>query len=77
MEDFDILMQLYHDSRMGIKELLEDFLDYLSKSKYDFESIARLRLQEPARLLPILPHLLAWIQDSNWPILNEMVGLSF
>lgn len=42
-----------------------------------FDELAMLRLQMSTReeIIPILPELLVWIQDMNWPIAAKMVEL--
>ncbi|MGN7117190.1 DUF5071 domain-containing protein [Lysinibacillus odysseyi] len=42
-----------------------------------FDELAMLRLQMSTReeIIPILPELLVWIQDMNWPIAAKMAEL--
>ncbi|MFP4978658.1 DUF5071 domain-containing protein [Paenibacillus sp. CN-4] len=45
-----------------------DFSDFLPKHKSDYESIEKLNVLSTDELRPLLPTLLEWIQDMNWPI---------
>jgi hypothetical protein len=40
----------------------------LPKNKHDFESIEALKRQSKAELRGVLPELIKWLQDGNWPI---------
>lgn len=44
----------------------------IPESKFDFGSIQRLQQLEPQQLIPILPELLVWLQDINWPVAIPM-----
>lgn len=45
--------------------------------RHKFDELAMLRLQMSSReeIIPILPELLVWIQDMNWPIATKMAEL--
>lgn len=45
-----------------------DFTDNLPKHKSDYESIEKLNDLSTDELRPLLPTLLEWIQDMNWPV---------
>lgn len=42
--------------------------EYLPRNKYDFERVNQLKKMDRTELLPLLPGLMEWIQDMNWPI---------
>lgn len=44
----------------------------IPKSKFDFGAIQRLQQLDPQALIPILPELLVWLQDINWPVAIPM-----
>ncbi|MEK4512090.1 DUF5071 domain-containing protein [Paenibacillus sp. FSL K6-2524] len=46
---------------MGIRELIP-------RDKHDFERVEQLKNQPLENLRLILPELLKWLQDGNWPI---------
>lgn len=62
----------YQDSRTDINYLPYGLYSYLPTSKHDLQSIERLKKLKPDEILALLPHLLGWIQDSNWPISRVM-----
>lgn len=50
---------------MNIKEMLP-------KSKTDYNSVIQLRMVNKDALRPIIPDLLIWLQDINWPISSDI-----
>jgi len=50
---------------MNVEELIP-------KNKHDFESVEKLKTYALEDLRPILPELLEWLQDMNWPIASEL-----
>ncbi|MDQ1237171.1 hypothetical protein QE450_004669 [Paenibacillus sp. SORGH_AS306] len=44
----------------------------IPESKFDFGAIQRLQQLDPQALIPILPELLVWLQDINWPVAIPM-----
>lgn len=46
---------------MNIKTLIP-------KDKFDFETIGKLKMYSFEEIEPIIPNLLEWLQDMNWPI---------
>lgn len=44
----------------------------IPETKFDFGAIQRLQQLEPQQLIPILPELLVWLQDINWPVAMPM-----
>ncbi|MEK5233824.1 DUF5071 domain-containing protein [Lysinibacillus sp. FSL K6-0232] len=49
--------------------------EYLPRNKHDFERVNQLKKLNRKELLPLLPGLLEWIQDMNWPIAEEVAEL--
>ena len=49
--------------------------DLVPKNKFDFSGIDELRLLSDEEIMPILPALLEWMKDMNWPIAKEMPAL--
>jgi len=49
--------------------------DFLPRNKHDFERVHKLKRVERTELLPLLPGLMEWIQDMNWPIAEEVAEL--
>ncbi|MFB9329405.1 DUF5071 domain-containing protein [Paenibacillus aurantiacus] len=47
-------------------------LDLLPRDKMDTETVRRLQDVHPLQLQPILPELLTWMQDINWPVAQEL-----
>lgn len=54
---------------------MKNYLDYLPRDKHDFERVNELKKWDKSELVPLLPNLLEWIQDINWPIANEVAEL--
>ncbi|OBZ14003.1 hypothetical protein A8L34_08490 [Bacillus sp. FJAT-27264] len=48
---------------------------YLPVDKHDFKSVEALASMEREIVIPLLPELLVWIQDRNWPISSAMADL--
>ncbi|MBD8499276.1 DUF5071 domain-containing protein [Paenibacillus arenosi] len=42
--------------------------DLLPRDKHDFETVNQLKHAERKELIKLLPELLTWLQDMNWPI---------
>ncbi|WP_326108139.1 DUF5071 domain-containing protein [Paenibacillus kribbensis] len=53
--------------------------ELIPRDKYDFERVEQLKKQPTEKLKRILPELLEWLQDGNWPIAEpiENVLLNF
>jgi len=47
----------------------------IPQDKFDLAAIARAQQTGFPALNPILPELLLWLQDMNWPVAAEMVDL--
>ncbi len=52
-----------------------DNCSYIPQSKDDFESIERLRQLEAQQIRLLIPELLEWLQDANWPIYAEVKSI--
>ena len=66
------LKTTYADSRGNIEDLSRSELALLPRSKVDFESIEPLKKMYHQDVLPLLPFLIVWMQDLNWPISKPM-----
>jgi len=49
--------------------------DYIPKDKVDTRAVARAAALGFPALNPILPDLLAWMQDLNWPVSRDLAPL--
>lgn len=47
----------------------------LPQNKTDFERVAMLKELDEEQLNPLIPNLLVWLQDGNWPIASEISQL--
>lgn len=45
------------------------------QDKFDLAAVARAKQTGFPAINPILPELLLWLQDINWPVANEVVDL--
>lgn len=54
---------------------MERVEDLVPKNKFDFSGIEKLRMLSDEEIAPILPELLEWMKDMNWPIAKEMPEL--
>ncbi len=54
---------------------MEQVEDLVPKNKFDFSGIEKLRMLSDKEIAPILPGLLEWMKDMNWPVAKEMPGL--
>ncbi len=73
VDDDEILQRLYEDVG-GVHGVPEHLRECLPRHKQDFaraKSATDLGLPEVA---PILPHLLTWLQDGNWPVSRPIAG---
>ena len=52
-----------------------DHLASIPTDKFDTEAIARARRVGFPTLAPLLPNLLTWLQDMNWPVARPVVEL--
>lgn len=59
-------------TRTSIRMTAEELLDLVPRDKFDIARVnAVIRLGYPA-VSPILPQLLEWMQDYNWPVAQEI-----
>ncbi|MCM3702483.1 DUF5071 domain-containing protein [Paenibacillus macerans] len=48
---------------------------YLPKDKMDLEGVAHLKTLSSNELIPLIPDLIEWLQDINWPVASELSKL--
>lgn len=49
--------------------------DLVPKDKFDFSGMDALRGLSEEEIAPVLPELLVWMKDMNWPVAGEMPAL--
>ncbi|MGE7110009.1 DUF5071 domain-containing protein [Lysinibacillus sp. NPDC047702] len=54
---------------------MERLEDLLPKNKHDSNRVTQLKYLERKKLIPLIPELLTWIQDINWPIAPDVAEL--
>jgi hypothetical protein len=47
----------------------------LPRNKHDFERVEEIKRLDRNKIISLLPQLLEWVQDFNWPIASEIVDL--
>lgn len=47
----------------------------LPSDKHDEDALARLETLDTAALAPLIPELLTWLQDTNWPVARPVLQL--
>ena len=47
----------------------------IPKDKFDLAALKQLKYADAETVIPILPQLLEWIQDMNWPVAEPMVDV--
>ena len=47
----------------------------LPKDKYDNSNIENLKKLQDEEIKPLIPELLTWLQDYNWPITKEVLNV--
>ena len=52
-----------------------DVYDLVPKNKFDSSNIERLKHLTNNEIEPILPSLLEWIQDCNWPVAGDILSV--
>ena len=45
----------------------------IPKDKFDIEAVEQLKQADEAVVVPLLPQMLEWIQDMNWPVAEPML----
>jgi hypothetical protein len=51
---------------------MNDLSMLLPRDKHDFERVNALKNLDKDELIVLIPELLTWLQDSNWPISSEV-----
>ncbi|WP_075617394.1 DUF5071 domain-containing protein [Paenisporosarcina indica] len=54
---------------------MENFEDQLPRDKFDEDRVELIKKMDRAQILPLLPGLLVWTQDMNWPVAPGIVEL--
>ncbi|MED4531811.1 DUF5071 domain-containing protein [Metabacillus fastidiosus] len=54
---------------------MNKYENYLPRHKHDFERVNELKRREREEILPLLPFLIEWMQDMNWPIAHDIAEL--
>ena len=50
-------------------------MDLLPRNKFDFKRMNYIKKMDRSEIRPLLPGLMEWLQDLNWPIATEVVEL--
>lgn len=45
----------------------------IPKNKHDLEAVSKLHQLPASEVIPLLPQLLEWIQDMNWPVAEPVL----
>lgn len=54
---------------------MESFKNLLPRKKTDTDRVEMIKNMEREQILPLLPGLLEWIQDMNWPVAPSVLEL--
>lgn len=54
---------------------MEDLKRYLPRDKHDFERVTELEKLDKSKIILLIPQLLEWLQDINWPIAMDVAKL--
>lgn len=54
---------------------MKNYTEYLPRDKHDFERVNQLKNLSREELVLLLPGLMEWVQDMNWPIAEEVSEL--
>jgi len=54
---------------------VENFVDVLPRHKFDKDRVETIIKMDRDKILPLLPNLLKWIQDMNWPVAPSVLEL--
>lgn len=54
---------------------MKNYTEYLPRDKHDSERVNQLKNLSREELVLLLPGLMEWIQDMNWPIAEEVAEL--
>ena len=71
--DLEWLHFIYPD--LPIENLIPELCAALPRGKDDQASLERIRALGYPAIDPILPHLMTWLQDMNWPIAGQVATL--
>jgi len=52
-----------------------EYSELIPKAKSDYDCVERLKVAGKEKIIPILPQLLEWLQDINWPIAQDIVEI--
>ncbi|MFJ6211152.1 DUF5071 domain-containing protein [Lysinibacillus sp. NPDC092081] len=54
---------------------MESFEELLPRHKHDHDRVEMIKKMDRDKILPLLPNLLEWIQDMNWPVAPSVLEL--
>jgi hypothetical protein len=54
---------------------MNNYDEKLPRDKFDFGRVNKIKKSEKKDIIPLLPGLLEWIQDMNWPIAPEIAEI--
>lgn len=54
---------------------MESYKDLIPRNKYDFKRVERLKNLDRNKILPLLPDLLVFTQDMNWPVAPDILEI--
>ncbi len=54
---------------------MENFGYLLPRHKHDHDRVEMIKKMDRDKILPLLPNLLEWIQDMNWPVAPSVLEL--
>lgn len=54
---------------------MKQIKNLVPKNKYDFSGMEELMKLSDEEIEPVIPDLLAWMKDMNWPVAKEMPDL--
>lgn len=54
---------------------MENFEDLLPRHKSDNARVEMIKKMERDKIIPLLPSLLEWVQDMNWPVAPSVLEL--
>ncbi|MBW4599431.1 MAG: DUF5071 domain-containing protein [Calothrix sp. FI2-JRJ7] len=69
--DLDTLKQIY--APHAIEGISEELLNLLPREKDDKERVERIKELGYPFVKPIIPHLLTWLEDINWPVAGYLL----
>ncbi|WP_270168596.1 DUF5071 domain-containing protein [Paenibacillus sp. SYP-B4298] len=69
------LFEMIVDIRKKGLEIMSDLLNLLPRDKHDFERVNELKKLDNNDLIKLIPELVKWLQDINWPIAYEISRL--